>query len=77
MRQKECRDSPGSDLDDVVSAEHSTSVASVSVLSDGALHLKDAQHEHHDSIKRQTNYQLLLLSLSNMSTSRLHEASAE
>ena len=30
----------GPDLDDVVSAEHSAGVASVSVLSDGALHLR-------------------------------------
>lgn len=33
---------PVSDLDDVVSAEHATSVASVTMFSDGALHLKEA-----------------------------------
>lgn len=32
---------PSSHLDDVVSAEHAAGVASVSVLSDGALHLRD------------------------------------
>lgn len=32
---------PGSDLDDVVSAEDATSVASITMLSDGALHLKE------------------------------------
>lgn len=37
----EYRQVPGSDLEDVVSAEHTTSIASISVFSDGALHLRD------------------------------------
>lgn len=44
------RNSPGSHLDDVVSAEDTTSVASVSVLSDGALHLSGTHQKHHVSI---------------------------
>lgn len=32
----------GSDLDDVVSAEHTPSVSSIAMFSDGALHLKVA-----------------------------------
>lgn len=36
-----------SDLHDVVSAEHATSVASVSMLSDGALHLRVPNDNHH------------------------------
>lgn len=32
----------GSDLDDVVSAEHTPSVSSITMFSDGALHLKVA-----------------------------------
>lgn len=41
FRQNKYGEIPGSDLDDVVFAEHTASVASVSVLSDGALHLRD------------------------------------
>lgn len=48
------REIPGSDLDDVVSAEHTASVASVSVLSDCALHLRGTRQKHHDFIIRQT-----------------------